>query len=117
MAKRKTARRKTQLKKKGLRMAAPRTIDIMNGVVVEGDRHVELKRKAKVKWRNLSSPAYQVVFGSRTDPFTPGKVIEVPGNGESEEEVIRGLPGTYKYSVVQVSNDEEKDDPNIIIKS
>jgi len=117
MAKRKPSKKKAQLKKKGLRMSDRRTIKIEDGKVVFLDRHVEVTRKTKIKWQNLSAGNCQVVFGSRTDPFAPGKVIDVPGNADSEEEVIRGLPGTYKYSVVRVSDDVETDDPNIIIKS
>lgn len=117
MAKRKTARKKAQFRIKGLRMSGDRTIRISNFKVVFEDRHVEVARKAKIKWQNLSATDCEVVFGSSTDPFVPGKVIDVPGGGESEQEVIRGLPGTYKYSVQKPSGGDVTDDPNIIIKS
>ena len=113
MADRRTTKKKA--KKRAKRMSEQRTIKIEAGVVVDGDRHVEVKRKHKVKWQNLSPTDCQVVFGPLTDPFAPGKVIDVPGSGESEEEVIRGLPGTYKYSVLAAGS--VKDDPNIIIRS
>ena len=72
------------------------------------------KKEDKISWKTEGDFAATVDFGEGETPFYMVSKIEVPKNGQSDDEEVIVKKGNFKYDVIN-KDTGDKDDPELIV--